>query len=114
MVRRTPRIGLKAHPHQNTRLVPTDAPEPRSFTYLQDPDHGWLIVTRADLVSAGMSSAAFTGSSYVLEHLIALEGDCDMPRFLKRLDERCIPDRPREHHFNGDAYCRHWDPNSGR
>lgn len=48
---------LKAHPHRGTRLVPTDAPEPHSVTYLQDPDHGWLIVTEADLVAAGMSSA---------------------------------------------------------
>jgi hypothetical protein len=64
---------LKAHPHQNAHIVPTDAPEPRLFTYLQDPDHGWIIVTKADLVTAGMSSADFTGSSYVLEHLLALE-----------------------------------------
>lgn len=59
-----------------------------------------------------MSSADLTCSSDVLEHLFALEEDWDLPRFLKRLDERCIPDQLREQHFDGDAYCRFWAKNS--
>lgn len=93
--------------------MPADTPEPRTFTYLQDPDHGWLLVSRADLISAGMSSADFTRCSYVLEDNFALEEDCDMPRFVKRLDERGIAYRLREQHTNGDAYVRHWACNPG-
>jgi hypothetical protein len=104
---------LKANPHPNARIAPADVPEPRTFTYLQDPGHGWLIVTRADLAGAGMSPADFSSCSYVSGDSLALEEDCDMPRFLKRLDERHIPYQLREQHTNGDAHVRHWAANPG-
>jgi hypothetical protein len=104
---------LKANPHSNVRIAPADMPEPRTFTHLQDPGHGWLIVTRADLAGAGMSAADFSSCSYVSGDSLALEEDCDMPRFLKRLDERHIPYQLREHHTNGDAHVRHWAANPG-
>jgi hypothetical protein len=44
---------------------------------------------------------------------LALEEDCDMPRFLQRLDERGIAYRLREQHTNGNAYVRHWASNLG-
>jgi hypothetical protein len=102
---------LRAHPHDNVRFVPAGALEPRTFTYLQDPGHGWLIVSRDDLIDAGMSSGDFSSCSYVKEDSLALEEDCDMPRFLKRLDERGIPYRLREQHTKGDAYVRRWASN---
>jgi hypothetical protein len=105
-------IWLKAHPHSNAPVVPVVIPEPRTFAYLQDPGHGWLIVTKADLVSAGMSSADVTVCSYVLEDTFALEEDCDRPRFLKHLDERSIPYRIQEQHTNADGYVRCWACNS--
>ena len=40
---------LEAHPGHRARIVPADTPLPRTYTYLQDADHGWLIVSRADL-----------------------------------------------------------------
>jgi hypothetical protein len=43
---------LAAHPRDNLRLVPAEALEPRTFTYLQDPGHGWLIVRCGDLAAA--------------------------------------------------------------
>jgi len=43
------RAWLAAHPRDNVRLVPAEALERRTFTYLQDPGHGWLIVSRGDL-----------------------------------------------------------------
>ena len=49
------RNWLEAHSHPKARIVPADAAEPRTFTYPQDADHGWLIVSHADLVSAGMT-----------------------------------------------------------
>ncbi len=104
---------LAAHPRDNVRLVPAEALEPRTFTYLQDPGHGWLIVSRGDLAAAGMSPADFSSCSYVRGDTHALEEDCDMPKLLKRLDERGIPYRLREQHSNGDAHVRRWASNPG-
>jgi hypothetical protein len=108
------RAWLTAHPHDNVRFVPAEALAPRTFTYLQDPGHGWLIVSRGDLAGAGLSPADFSQCSYVRGDTIALEEDCDMPRFLKRLDERGIPYRLREQHTDGDARVRRWAANPGR
>ena len=102
---------LDAHPHRNACIVPARAAEPRLFTYLQDPGHGWLIVSAADLAAAGMTRAEFSICSYVSGDSLALEEDCDMPLFLKRLDERGIAWRLREHHTNGDACVRRWESN---
>jgi len=102
---------LDAHPHRSARIVPATGPEPRLFTYLQDPGHGWLIVRGADLAAAGMTRAEFSMCSYVSGDCLALEEDCDMPLFLKRLDERGIAWRLREHHTNADACVRCWESN---
>jgi hypothetical protein len=104
---------LKAHPRRAARVVAVDVPEPRAFTYLQDPGHGWLIVSRAELDSVGMSSADFSRCSYVLGDSFALEKDHDMPGFLRRLDECGIPYRLHERHTNGDAHVRHWACSAG-
>ena len=105
------RAWIMAHPHDNVRVVPAEGLETRTFIYLQDPGHGWLIVSRGDLADAGMSPANFFSCSYVNGENLALEEDCDMPRFLKRLDERGIPYRLHEQHSNGDAYVRRWASN---
>jgi hypothetical protein len=105
------RAWLAAHPRDNVRLVPAEALGVRTFTYLQDPSHGWLIVSRGDLAVAGMSPADFSPCSYLRGDTIVLEEDCDMPALLKRLDERGIPYRLREQHTNGDAHVRRWASN---
>jgi hypothetical protein len=102
---------LQAHSYRDARIVVANAPEPRSFTYLQDPGHGWLIVDRTDLASAGMSASDFTVCSYARGDTFALEEDVDMPIFLKRLDECGIAYRLREQHTNGDAHVRNWASN---
>jgi hypothetical protein len=102
---------MHAHPHRNACIVPAGAPEPRAFTYLQDPGHGWLIVSGADLAALGMKHADFSICSYVSGDALALEEDCDMPLFLKRLDEVGITWRLREHHTNADAPVRCWESN---
>jgi hypothetical protein len=107
------RAWLAAHPRDNVRLVPAEALEPRRFTYLQDPGHGWLIVSRGDLAGAGMSPADFSSCSYVNGDTLALEEDCDMPRFLKRLDEQGIPYLLREQHTKTQAHVRRWAANPG-
>jgi hypothetical protein len=93
--------------------VPAEALDPRTFTHLQDPGHGWLIVSRGDLAQVGMSRADFSQCSYVRGDTIALEEDCDMPRFLKRLDEQSISYRLREQHTDADAHVRRWAANPG-
>jgi hypothetical protein len=105
------RAWLAAHPRDNLRLVPAEALEPRTFTYLMDPGHGWLIVSRGDLAEAGLSPADFSSCSYVRGDTFALEEDCDMPRFLKRLDERGIPYRLGEQHTGAEAHVRRWAAN---
>jgi hypothetical protein len=50
---------LTAHPPPRRPHRSADAPEPRTFTYLQDLGRGWLIVSRAHLDSVGMSPADF-------------------------------------------------------
>jgi hypothetical protein len=102
---------LAAHPRDNLRRVPAESLEPRTFTYLQDPGHGWLIVSRGDLADAGLSPADFSSCSYVRGDTFALEEDCDMPRFLKRLDERGIPYRLREQRTGAEAHVRRWAAN---
>jgi hypothetical protein len=104
---------LAAHSRDNLRLVPAESLEPHTFTYLIDPGHGWLIVSLGDLAGTGLSPADFSACSYMRGDTLALEEDCDMPKFLKRLDERGIPYRLREQHTNGDAYVRHWASNLG-
>jgi hypothetical protein len=104
---------LAAHPHDKVRFVPAEVLEPRTFTYLQDPGHGWLIVSRGDLADAGLSPADFSICSYVRGGTFALEEDCDMPRFLKRLDEQGIPYRLREQHAKTQAHVRRWASNPG-
>jgi hypothetical protein len=102
---------LQGHPCREARIVTAAASEPRTFTYLQDPGHGWLMVDRADLASAGMSATDFTVCSYVHGDTFALEEDVDMARFLKRLDERGMAYQLREQHTNGDAHVRNWASN---
>jgi hypothetical protein len=99
---------LKAHPGHRARIVPADAPLPRTYTYLQDAGHGWLIVSRADLDSAGLSPADFSTWSYVCGDTLALDEYGDMPKFLKRLGERGIPYRLHDRRAEGDAPVRHW------
>ena len=107
------RAWLAAHSRDNVRLVPAEVLDPRTFTYLQDPGHGWLLVSRGDLAAASMSPTDFSSCSYVCADTLALEEDCDMPRFLKRLDERGIPYRLREQHTDAEAHVRRWVANPG-
>jgi len=104
---------LAAHPRDNLRLVPAEALEPHTFTYLQDPGHGWLIVISGDLAEAGLSPADFSSCSYMRGDTLALEEDCDMPRFLKRLDERGIAYRLHDQHTDAEAHVRRWASNRG-
>jgi hypothetical protein len=78
------------------------------YIYLQDADHGWLIVSRADLDAAGLSPSDFSTWSDVCGDTFALDEYGDMPKFLKRLDERGVPYRLHDRRTKGDAHVRQY------
>ena len=54
------------------------------FTFVSDPGHGWLILSPQWVGAVGLTVAAFSTSSYVSEDgTLALEEDCDAPKFLE-------------------------------
>jgi hypothetical protein len=84
----------------------------RRFTYLQDPGHGWLMVTKQDLEAFGLSPSDFTPYSYVSADRLALEEDLDMGRFLQRLEQLGVPYELDQQHINHSAYVRNWLSNA--
>ena len=86
-------------------------PASKTFTYLQDPAHGWLIVIRSDIEGIGLKPSDFSRCTYVNREVFALEEDCDMPRFLRRMDELELPYKLHEQSVNGNAYVRGWASN---
>jgi len=50
--------------------------------YIQDPGHGWLKVSPADLDDVNLSYVDFTAYSYTNGHYLYLEEDCDMTKFM--------------------------------
>ena len=80
---------------------------PRHLSPARSPtsyrSHGWLIVSRADLDSVALSPADFSTWSYVCGDTLALDEYGDMPKFLKRLDERGIPYRLHDRRMEGDT-----------
>jgi hypothetical protein len=95
-----------------TCIVPANVDVPRTYTYLHDADHGWLIVSRTDLDAAGLSPGDFSPWGRVCGDSFALDGYGDMPKFLKRLDERGIRYRFHDRRTKGDAHVRqYWFPN---
>lgn len=87
------------------------ATAPRRFTYLQDPGHGWLLLTRQEIAEFGMKPGDFTSYSYVSGDRFALEEDLDMGRFLQTLDQLGVTYELNHEHINQSAYVRNWMPN---
>ena len=55
-----------------------------NFTFVSDPGHGWLILSPQWIGAVGLTLAAFSQCSYVSEDgMLALEEDCDAPKFLE-------------------------------
>jgi hypothetical protein len=97
---------LNAHPGSRARIVPADGPIPRVFTCLNDVDHGWIIVSRADLDEVGLSPADFSTWSYFCGDCFALDEYGDMPKFLERLYKRGY--RLYDRRTKGDAHVRQY------
>lgn len=54
-----------------------------TLTYHQDPGHGWLEVSQADITDVGLSYVDFSSCSYTNGQKLFLEEDCDMSLFLR-------------------------------
>ena len=53
------------------------------FTYHRDPSHGWLEVSTAQVVEAGLTLSAFSEYSYLDDGVLYLEEDMDMMTFCR-------------------------------
>lgn len=103
---------MARNPHHAMRAESVSSTACQRFTYLQDPGHGWLLVTRQDLAAFGMSPGDFTPYSYVSGERLALEEDLDMGRFLQKLEQLGVPYELDHQHINQSAYVRNWMSNA--
>lgn len=55
----------------------------QTLNWIEDPGHGWLIITPEDLASAGLTEDDISPHSYRSQELIALEEDCDALAYIK-------------------------------
>jgi hypothetical protein len=60
----------------------------KTFTVFNDPGHGWLKVTLADVEAIGLEEGDFSPYSYRNGDALYLEEDCDLGIFAKRYQER--------------------------
>ena len=61
----------------------------KTYTYFTDAGHGWLKVSLPELRDLGIVDSISACSYLTLTHAY-LEEDCDLPKFIKALDERGI------------------------
>ena len=64
------------------------------FIFHQDPGHGWLEVSRADLADVGVKPASISPYSYFKGDSFFLEEDCDLTIFWNafKLKYGCKPE----------------------
>ena len=85
------------------------------LTFLSDPSHGWLLVPVKMLALVGMTPASFSRFSYRKGDTVALEEDCDAPRFMDAWQQQ-HPDTPVEFFEvtrELPAYVRGWPRANG-
>ena len=81
-----------------------------SFTFLCDPGHGWLIVSPSWLKALGLTLGDFSECSYISPagDRIALEEDCDAPRFFKAFEAQYGKTYQLSDIFEPRASLRNW------
>ena len=86
-------------PH--TALIPQD-----SYTYHQDPGHGWIAVNREEVLALGLAGK-ISSYSYQDNLFVYLEEDCDAPRWYSAHKEH-FGTEPiiHEEHQDGDHWIR--------
>ena len=56
--------------------------ENKTYTFYEDPGHGWVAVPMDDLIALGVADK-ITSYSYLLGNMAFLEEDCDLPTFVR-------------------------------
>jgi hypothetical protein len=79
----------------------------KTFTFFQDPGHGWIRVTLADCRDVGLDGCSFSRYSFFDEKYLYLEEDCDASKFVAAFTAK-YGDRPyfKESHSNRDSAIR--------
>ena len=54
----------------------------KTYTFYEDPGHGWVAVPIDDLIALGVADK-ITSYSYLLGNMAFLEEDCDLPTFVR-------------------------------
>lgn len=63
--------------------------ETKEYRYISDPGHGWLEVPRSQIVGLGIEKD-ISRYSYQRGHVVYLEEDCDMPKFITAMESHGV------------------------
>ena len=76
-----------------------------NFVKINDPSHGWLVVANWQLKKFRMNKSDFSNFSYHSQNneIIYLEEDCDMPKFLNKLDSMNVEYQIQEKEIEFDS-----------
>jgi hypothetical protein len=77
----------------------------QTFTYYQDPGHGWVAVPRSLLVELGIEDE-ITPYSYQRLDEVFLEEDCDLSTFTRAMGAMGREFKTLETYTNGDSFVR--------
>ena len=77
----------------------------KTYTFYEDPGHGWLAVPLGNLVELGVADK-ITGYSYLIGDMAYLEEDWDMSVFLLAFREKFgkFPDFKQKYQENCQSY----------
>lgn len=77
-----------------------------TYTYFQDPGHGWIQVPLAEIRDLGLMPSHY---SYTDGRYVYLEEDCDAPAWIKAREAAgcpVTPDMLRDVHQNNESHIR--------
>ncbi len=77
----------------------------RTYTYFQDPGHGWVQVPVKELEELDIEDQ-ISSFSYYKNKMVYLEEDSDAPKFFKALESRNIEYKVNEVHQNEESIIR--------
>lgn len=82
----------------------------KTFTWISDPGHAWLLVSLADLHALGLHEADFSQYSYRLSNRVALEEDLDAGIFLDAYRRKygAMPTFREQVEAHRDSIVRSW------
>lgn len=78
----------------------------KTFTFYTDPGHGWLAVTYADVLAAGLDLKDFSCYSYVRGQTLFLEEDQDAGVFLEAWKKLGMSFKIEDNYSDNDSFVR--------